>query len=308
MTSSDEEPIIRTNGKRMAKGLAIVVVVMAVGAAIAIPNWHNFAKNPPPVSTITTQATTSGAAAGGGASNAATGGVAQSSQPVTQPGTTVVAILAGASVQGNPNFSPATAKLPLNSKVVWQNKDNTVHTATSGTGASDPNSGKIFDTKLINAGSSSTPVELKGAKVGDVIPYYCQIHPYMTAKLTVSAASPSGGGAAATSSSATTSTAATTGPTLTIPAGASVQGNPAYKPDPITAKKGDTIQVINKDNTLHTVTSGKTLEDPNKGKQFDTSMINAGATAKISTASLNPGQYPFHCDVHPYMTGTLKVQ
>jgi plastocyanin len=291
----------------MAKGLAIVVVVMAVGAAIAIPNWHNFAKNPPPVSTITTQATTSGAAAGG-ASNAATGGAAQSSQPVTPPGTTVVAILAGASVQGNPNFSPATAKLPLNSKVVWQNKDNTVHTATSGTGASDPNSGKIFDTKLINAGSSSTPVELKGAKVGDVIPYYCQIHPYMTAKLTVSAASPSGGGAAATSSSATTSTAATTGPTLTILAGASVQGNPAYKPDPITAKKGDTIQVINKDNTLHTVTSGKTLEDPNKGKQFDTSMINAGATAKISTASLNPGQYPFHCDVHPYMTGTLKVQ
>jgi cytochrome c oxidase subunit 2 len=108
---------------------------------------------------------------------------------------------------------------------------------------------------------------------------------------------------------ATSATAAsTTGPTLTIPAGASVQGNPAYKPDPMTAKKGDTVQVINKDTTIHTVTSGKTLEDPNKGKQFDTSMINAGATAKISTASLNPGQYPFHCDVHPYMTGTLKVQ
>ena len=116
------------------------------------------------------------------------------------------------------------------------------------------------------------------------------------------------GAGAAAPTSATTSTAATTGPTLTIPAGASVQGNPAYKPDPITVKKGDTIQVMNKDNTLHTVTSGKTLEDPNKGKQFDTSMINAGATAKISTASLNPGQYPFHCDVHPYMTGTLKVQ
>jgi len=301
MTSPDEEHIIRTNGRRMVQGLAIIVVVMAVGAAIAIPNWHNFAKNPPPVSTITTQATTSGAAAGG-TSSAATGGAAQTSQPVAQPGTTIVTVLAGSSVQGNPNYSPAAAKLPLNDKVVWQNKDNTVHTATSGTSASDPNSGKIFDTKLINAGSSSTPVELKGAKVGDVIPYYCQIHPYMTAKLTVSAAAPSAGGAA------TTSTAATTGPTLTIPAGASVQGNPAYKPDPMTAKKGDTVQVINKDTTIHTVTSGKTLEDPNKGKQFDTSMINAGATAKISTASLNPGQYPFHCDVHPYMTGTLKVQ
>src|SRR4029079_2097182 len=162
----------------------------------------------------------------------------------------------------------------MDAKIVWQNKDNVPHTATSGQGPSDPTSGKIFDTKIINNAESSTPQTLKGVKVGDVIPYYCQIHPYMTAKLTVSAASPSGGGAAATSSSATTSTAATTGPTLTILAGASVQGNPAYKPDPITAKKGDTIQVINKDNTLHTVTSGKTLEDPNKGKQFDTSMIN----------------------------------
>ncbi len=76
----------------------------------------------------------------------------------------------------------------------------------------------------------------------------------------------------------------------------------------MTVKKGDTIQVENKDTTLHTVTSGKTLEDPNKGKMFDTSMINPGATAKISTASLNPGEYPFHCDVHPYMIGTLKVQ
>ena len=70
MTSSDEEHIIRTNGRRMVQGLAIIVVVMAVGAAIAIPNWHNFAKNPPPVSTITTQASTSGAAAGGASSAA----------------------------------------------------------------------------------------------------------------------------------------------------------------------------------------------------------------------------------------------
>jgi cytochrome c oxidase subunit 2 len=121
-----------------------------------------------------------------------------------------------------------------------------------------------------------------------------------------------GGVAEPASPAATTSTAATgaaaTGPALTIPQGASVQGNPAYKPDPMSVKKGDTIQVQNKDTTLHTVTSGKTLEDPNKGKMFDTSMINPSATAKISTASLNPGEYPFHCDVHPYMVGTLKVQ
>jgi plastocyanin len=130
-------------------------------------------------------ATSSGAAA---SSAAGTGGAAtQSSTPAAAPpaGATSITILAGASTQGNPNFDPAAGKVPLGSKVVWQNKDNTIHTATSGTGASDPNSGKIFDTKFITAGSSSTPQELKGVKVGDVVQYYCQIHPYMTAKLTV---------------------------------------------------------------------------------------------------------------------------
>jgi plastocyanin len=312
MTTHDESPIIRTTTKRMAQGLVIIVIVMAVSAAIAIPNWHNFAKNPPPVSTITTK-TTATSGGEGASTTSSSGGATQNAPPAALPaGTTAITILAGASVQGNPNYNPSDGKVPLNSKVVWQNKDNTVHTATSGSGPSDANSGKIFDTKMLNAGASSTPQVLNGAKVGDAVPYYCQIHPYMTAKLTVTAASSStsGGGGAGAGPAASTAAAgaAATGPVLTIPEGASVQGNPAYKPDPMTVKKGDTIQVQNKDTTLHTVTSGKTLEDPNKGKMFDSSMINPGATAKISTASLNPGEYPFHCDVHPYMVGTLKVQ
>ncbi|MBV9176547.1 MAG: cupredoxin domain-containing protein, partial [Nitrososphaeraceae archaeon] len=90
--------------------------------------------------------------------------------------------------------------------------------------------------------------------------------------------------------------------------GASTQGNPSYNPNPMTVKKGDTIQVQNKDQTPHTVTSGKGLDDPAKGKLFDTSIIAPGASAKVSTASLNSGETPFHCEVHPYMTGTLKVQ
>jgi hypothetical protein len=43
------------------------------------------------------------------------------------------------------------------------------------------------------------------------------------------------------------------------------------------------------------------------GKLFDTSIINAGGSAQIVTAHLQPGDYPFFCSVHPYMTGTLKV-
>jgi plastocyanin len=111
--------------------------------------------------------------------------------------------------------------------------------------------------------------------------------------------------APAAPSAATTTAAAAT---LTIPKGASVQGNPAYEPDPLTVKVGDTIAVNNKDTAPHTVTNGKDATDPNMGKLFDTSIINAGDSAEIATTSMKPGEYPYHCSVHPYMTGTLTVQ
>ena len=110
-------------------------------------------------------------------------------------------------------------------------------------------------------------------------------------------------------SSPSASTAATTAAaTLTIPQGASVQGNPSYEPDPLTVKVGDTIAVENKDTTPHTVTNGKDATDPNMGKLFDTSIINAGDSADVVTADLKPGEYPYFCSVHPYMTGSLTVQ
>ena len=112
----------------------------------------------------------------------------------------------------------------------------------------------------------------------------------------------------ATSAQAPVQTAGPPGKPLTILAGASVQGSPAFDPDTMTVKKGDKITVTNKDTLPHTVTSGTGPSDPNTGKQFDTSIIEAGATADIQTTNLNPGQYPFHCTVHPYMTGKLVVQ
>jgi plastocyanin len=128
-----------------------------------------------------------------------------------------------------------------------------------------------------------------------------------------SAFGPSGaeGGANDTGSNATTSAATTTAAaaaTLTIPNGASVQGNPAYEPSPLTVKVGDTIAVENKDIAPHTVTNGKDATDPNMGKLFDTSIINAGDSAEIVAADLDPGEYAYFCSVHPYMTGTLTVQ
>jgi cytochrome c oxidase subunit 2 len=116
-----------------------------------------------------------------------------------------------------------------------------------------------------------------------------------------------------TSSAATTTPATTTettaaAATLTIPTGAATPGNPAYEPASLTVKKGDEINVVNEDSMPHTVTSGTGLEDPNAGKMFDTSIINAAASAKLSTADLEAGEYDYHCTVHPFMTGKIIVQ
>src|SRR5919106_5200488 len=260
------------------------------------------------------------------------GGSTTTNAPVVA-GVTIT-IQKGASIQGSPDYNPDTAKVPMSDNIVWVNEDTAAHTATSGTGASDPDSGKVFDTSIINPGEKSTPQALKGVKEGDEVPYYCAVHPYMTSKLTVTAASAGGataagnasnastvpanttttaGNASSNTSAATTTTTAGAGSTaaaatLTIPVGAATPGNPSYDPLSLTVKKGDEIDVVNKDSSPHTVTSGKAPDAPDAGKQFDTSIVNVGASAKVATANLEPGEYDFHCAVHPFMTGKLKVE
>jgi plastocyanin len=102
--------------------------------------------------------------------------------------------------------------------------------------------------------------------------------------------------------------ASATGPALSIPAGSSTPGNPAYAPDPLTVTAGDVITVTNDDTVPHTVTSGAGPQDPNSGTLFDTSIMMAADTAQIDTASLEAGDYAYYCTVHPFMTGTLTVQ
>jgi cytochrome c oxidase subunit 2 len=145
---------------------------------------------------------------------------------------------------------------------------------------------------------------------------YCGFgHATMKAKLFVepqtaeAAEKPAAGQNATTQAPAQASVpAGPPGTPLTILEGASVQGSPNFDPDTLTVKKGDKITVTNKDTLPHTVTSGTGPTDPNNAKQFDTSIIEAGATADIETTSLTAGTYPFFCSVHPYMTGKLIVQ
>jgi plastocyanin len=275
----EKEPIILTSGRRMAKGLAIVAIVLAVGAAIAVPFFHDFYKNPPPVTQIRKPTT------------------APSGQPAAEAGTTMISILQGASAQGNPDFSSDDKpQVPLGNKIVWQNQDTIPHTATSGSDPKDPQMGKIFDTGIISGGEKSKAIELKDVKEGDSINYFCSIHPYMTSKITITGKEQGGnvGGAA--------------GATLTILEGASVQGSPDFDPDPLKAKVGDTIHVMNKDTIPHTVTSGRDANDADKGKMFDTGIISGGESAAIKLDKVKAGEVDYFCSIHPYMTGKITVE
>src|ERR687884_881032 len=88
-----------------------------------------------------------------------------------------ITILKGASTQGNPNYDPDTSKASTDALVTWTNADVTIHTATSGSGPQDPNSGKLFDSNFLNPNQKYS---VPASKIGPgEHPYYCKIHPYM---------------------------------------------------------------------------------------------------------------------------------
>jgi plastocyanin len=296
----DKEPIILTSPRRLGKGMVVIAVTLAIGAAILIPLFDEMFEIPPPVTQIRTE------------EPAAEEGEGEQGAAPAEEGTTRISILAGAAVQGSPDYDPDPAQVPAGNSIVWDNQDTVPHTATSGTGPQDPNSAQLFDTSIVNGGEESTAVQIQGASEGQTIPYYCIVHPYMTSELTIIAAGQGGGGGAAQSGNTTGGGAGGAagggGTTLTILEGSSIQGSPDYDPDELTVAAGSEVTVTNDDTLPHTVTSGTSPQDPNAGQTFDTSLINGGESATLSLAQVAAGQYDYHCMVHPYMTGKLTVQ
>ena len=47
------------------------------------------------------------------------------------------------------------------------------------------------------------------------------------------------------------------------------------------------------------------LKIPSLHKHLIQSLINGGESATLSLAQVTPGQYDYHCMVHPYMTGKI---
>lgn len=77
-------------------------------------------------------------------------------------------------------------------------------------------------------------------------------------------------------------------------------GASSYSPNPDTVSVGQTVAWKNMDSMTHTATS-------DVGGVFSSGNIMAGGTCSPITMTA-AGSYPYHCSLHPSMTGTLVVK
>ena len=92
-------------------------------------------------------------------------------------------ILEGSSIQGNPDYDPDELTVKKGDTITVNNEDTMPHTVTNGESGSDPNSGKLFDTSIINGGDSAE-IDTSSVDAG-AHPFYCMVNPYMTGSLTI---------------------------------------------------------------------------------------------------------------------------
>lgn len=78
-------------------------------------------------------------------------------------------------VPADRSFSPNVINVTTGDTVTWTNNDVIPHTVMSGTGPSDPNKGKEFDSGLSTPLTPGKTFSHKFTKAGD-FPYFCQLH------------------------------------------------------------------------------------------------------------------------------------
>ena len=82
------------------------------------------------------------------------------------------------------------------------------------------------------------------------------------------------------------------------------KGTDHFNPSTATVAKGTTVEWVNDDSTLHTVTSGSP-SGGNSGVQFDSSYLSADKTYKHTFNK--QGTYKYYCTLHPTMVGKIVV-
>jgi len=95
---------------------------------------------------------------------------------------------------------------------------------------------------------------------------------------------------------------------VSIVKGATTLNNKAYSPNPLKIKIGSTVTWLNKDNTIHTVSSGKP-NSPDAGQLFDSGLTSLITPSKsFSHKFTEAGEFSYFCRLHPNMVGTIEVE
>ena len=89
----------------------------------------------------------------------------------------------------------------------------------------------------------------------------------------------------------------------------------AFDPETIEVTVGTSIVWTNRDDILHTVTSGRPQEqgipgvsankDAKPDGTFDEQLDGSGATARVTLEK--PGRYRYFCAIHPGMVARIRV-
>jgi plastocyanin len=103
-----------------------------------------------------------------------------------------------------------------------------------------------------------------------------------------------GGGGGSTANSSPSGASGGGGGTQTVDI-----SNFKFAPATLTVSAGSKVTVKNSDTTAHTATA-------DDGHTFDTNDINPGASASITLKAA--GRVPYHCNIHPFMHGTIVAR
>lgn len=160
-------------------GIIAFPVLLALGAITGYVTYTNFDAAMPQEGSVDSPYRKDLTVSGGNDTGTG-GGEIDESDYVT---IVTISILEGAVTQGAPDYEPDAATAGSDALITWVNDDTTLHTATSGTGPSDPESAALFDSEFMPpAGKYSVPAADIGA--GEHA-YYCALHPYMTSTITI---------------------------------------------------------------------------------------------------------------------------
>lgn len=226
-----------------------------------------------------------------------------------------VKIVEGASTLDINAFDPGEITVEKGTIIVWTNADSVIHTVTSGAGFDDANYGSLFDSSNIKA-EATFSLDTGKLEGGEYV-YFCTFHPNMVGKFTIT-----GEGSQEVAGEDVEETEEEGGmevPTeegkiaapvvnVDIVAGAADVNNPDfYFPNEINVEINTRVVWTNKDTAGHTITSGS-LGDVDFGSLFDSSFPLLMANATFDHVFDTSGEYPYFCQVHPWMVGKVIVE